>query len=176
MPSLESYFKAQGKSFESYSAWLNEASPEELLSNGVRSGMLIILYGPDNVNNSSYVHKSIEHLCNQGFNLESSVFRCGNYVWNRNPALQLFTAYLFDLSMLITNTCESNLELATDLSQIVRGIIAFVEKEEIASLLLPSGLTEFEYKLTNYEMSKDGSRIFKKDTDKDITVSSNSKL
>ena len=162
MPSLESYFKAQGKSFESYSQWLGEATPEELLADGVRPGMLVDLYGIGGENISKYRSKAENYLCNNGFTLESIGHRSSNYSLDKNKNILISLGGEFAVSMMAFSDKPSanDLGLTKDISQVILGILSFVQQEKISARLLPSAASDYNYGVRNYTFDSDGSRIF----------------
>ena len=162
MPSLKSYFKAQGKSFESYSQWLGEATPEELLADGVRPGMLVDLYGIGGENISKYRSKAENYLCNNGFTLKSIGHRSSNYSLDKNKNILISLGGEFAVSMMALSDkpCTNDLELTKDISQVILGLLSFVQQEEISARLLPSPASDYNYEVRNYKFDQDGFRIF----------------
>lgn len=166
MPSLESYFQAQGKSFESYSKWLAVATPEELLAAGVRPGMLVQLYGsqksfPESDRNENIIAKyaiSSEYLCN-GFTLckegSSKI-----YTYDKNKNVELVVVEYSSVHLTSDIPRDDDKMLTQDISPILQGLIAFIQRKKISSRLLPSCATEFEYEIKNYVNSPEGFKIF----------------
>ena len=167
MPSLDSYFQSHGKSFDSYSQWLGEATPEELLLAGVRPGILIDLYGPGNENISEYADKSHRYFSDNGFSLlyTKNDLLSRHYFLDRNKAIRLSANYSFGIGILMTSPVPSarDQELTKDISQIVRGLINFIQEEKISSRLIPSDAADIKYEIKNYVMDPGGFRIFQTD-------------
>lgn len=162
MSNLKDHFFTHGKSFDSYNKWLAEASPEELLAGGVSSGMLIDLYGTGNENTSKYMLKTNNYLCGNGFTLGSEGHRSCRYSFDRNKTLHLSLSGEFAVSMMILSDSSSqhDLELTKDISQVVSGIIGFIQGEKISARILPSFISAYSYTITNYVFDSNGLRIF----------------
>src|SRR3989338_7252281 len=160
MPSLESYFQTQGKSFAVYHQWLNKATPEELLADGVGVGMLFDLYGRGGENISKYISKAENYLCNNGFTLESTRLHSWTYSFERNKALTLLLADYSSVSMMLLDgsPSTSGLELAKGASEAASGIIGFIQEEEISSRLLVDDMSGIKYEIKNYIMTSEGFR------------------
>lgn len=162
MASLDSYFQSHKKTLASYGQWLAEATPEELLMDGVGAGMLIELYGKGDENISRYTLKAQDYLCNNGFTLQSTQLHFWEYSFDKNKALALLLSDSFCVSMMILNDSPSahNMESAKDASQIVAGVIRFVQEERISSRLVVDSISGIKYEITNYILTPEGFRIF----------------
>lgn len=162
MASLDSYFTSQGKSFDSYSKWLDQATPEELLAGGVGAGMLFDLYGRGDENISGYKLKAENYLRHNGFTLGSARLHSWTYYFDRNKALTLLLADYSGVSMMILNGSSSTngLGLAKDASQVARGIIRLIHQEGISSRLLFDNIAGVKYEIKNYILTPEGFRIF----------------
>lgn len=162
MPSLESYFQAHGKSFDAYSHWLGEATAEELLAGGVGPGMLIELYGRGNENLSRYMSMSDNYLRNHGFTLESSESRSSKYCLDRNKTIFISLCGELAVSLMIhsNDPRENDINSTKDISQIVMGLLSFVQQEKISTGLLPSAASDYNYEIKNYIFDPKGFRIF----------------
>ena len=164
MPTLDSYFQSQGKSFDSYQRSLQEATPEELLMGGVGVGMLFDLYGKGDENISRYKHKAHDYLRQNGFILKSTQLHSWKYSFDKNKSLDLLLSDSSCVSMMILNDSSSanDLEMAKDVAQIVAGLIKFIQEERISSRLIVD-CSGSAYEIKNYILTAEGFRIFQTD-------------
>lgn len=136
MASLDSYFQSHGKSFDSYHRWLQEATPEELVTGGVRPGLFMRL---------ELERKRFESLDQyfqeQGFteSYKQETSHLKVYAWEEKKLELLITYLPQNVSLMLSSEAppERDQEIATDLSQILQHLIQHIHIEKINASLQP---------------------------------------
>ena len=151
MPTLDSYFQSQGKSFDSYQHWLQEATPEELVAGGVRPGLFMRLeLGREKFENLDLF------FMKHGFNLRHQQETSHLKVYALDEKrLELLITYLpqnITLILSSENPPEKDQEIATGLSQILQNLIQYIHMEKINASLQPDD-GKYEIQTANFNNS-----------------------